>query len=132
MPDRIPSDSHSDSTAVGVLKPGVVMFGEAVSARAKQDAEDAVRKADRVLVVGSSLATYSAWRLVKGAAERGMKVGIVNLGGVRGEGGLAGSVDEGDDGMEEGEGGALVLRVELDLQEVLPGVVEVLDGGGNG
>jgi NAD-dependent protein deacetylase/lipoamidase sirtuin 4 len=118
------------STA-GVLKPGVVMFGEAVSTRAKQDAEEAVARAERVLVVGSSLATYSAWRLVKGAAERGVKVGIVNLGGVRGEGGLAGSVDEGDEGDAVGEDGegALVLRVELDLQQVLPGVVEILDGG---
>ncbi|KAI9695003.1 MAG: hypothetical protein M1822_000620 [Bathelium mastoideum] len=69
----------------GVLKPAVVMFGESINAGVKAEVEDAVDEADRMLVVGSSLATYSAWRLVKRAHERGMPIGILNLGGSRGE-----------------------------------------------
>lgn len=72
------------STA-GVLKPAVVMFGESIAPTVKAAAEEAIDNAGRILVVGSSLATYSAWRLVKRARERGMPIGILNLGGVRGE-----------------------------------------------
>ncbi|KAF2837804.1 DHS-like NAD/FAD-binding domain-containing protein [Patellaria atrata CBS 101060] len=69
----------------GILKPAVVMFGENIPTLVKTAAESAVDESSRILVVGSSLATYSAWRLVKRATENGMPVGIVNLGGVRGE-----------------------------------------------
>ncbi|KAF2867270.1 DHS-like NAD/FAD-binding domain-containing protein [Massariosphaeria phaeospora] len=69
----------------GVLKPAVVMFGEAIPGATKVAAEQAVDAAGRLLVVGSSLATYSAWRLVKRARERGVPIAVVNIGGVRGE-----------------------------------------------
>ena len=72
------------STA-GVLKPAVIMFGESIRASVKEEVERAIDEASKMLVVGSSLATYSAWRLVKRAKERGMPIGIVNMGGVRGE-----------------------------------------------
>ena len=54
----------------GVLKPAVVMFGESIASDIKAAAEKAIDEAGRVLVVGSSLATYSAWRLVRRARER--------------------------------------------------------------
>ena len=73
------------TSTAGVLKPAVIMFGEAIAADVKTAAEKAIDEAERILVVGSSLATYSAWRLVKRAKERGMSIGILNLGGVRGE-----------------------------------------------
>ncbi|KAL9046546.1 MAG: hypothetical protein Q9214_000642 [Letrouitia sp. 1 TL-2023] len=75
----------SPRSTAGVLKPAVIMFGESIAADVRTAAEDAVDSADRMLVVGSSLATYSAWRLVKKAKERNMPIGVINLGGVRGE-----------------------------------------------
>ena len=75
----------SSSSTAGILKPAVVMFGESIAARIKAAAEEAIDGASRVLVIGSSLATYSAWRLVKRAKERNMPIGVLNLGGVRGE-----------------------------------------------
>lgn len=109
----------------GVLKPAVIMFGESIPAATKVAAEQAVDGAGRVLVVGSSLATYSAWRLVKKAKERGLPVGVLNVGGVRGEETFFG---EGWDG-EDGRG---AVRVSVDAETVLPEVVgrlrEVLGG----
>ena len=61
------------------------MFGESIASDVKIAAERAIDEASRILVVGSSLATYSAWRLVKRAKERHLPIGILNLGGVRGE-----------------------------------------------
>lgn len=75
----------SPKSTAGVLKPAVIMFGESIPDAVKTAAEVAVDEADRVLILGSSLATYSAWRLVKRAKEAGKPVGIANLGGVRGE-----------------------------------------------
>lgn len=85
---RVEVDSDgawSPRSGAGVLKPAVIMFGESIAADVRTAAEDAVDSADRMLVVGSSLATYSAWRLVKKAKERNMPIGVINLGGIRGE-----------------------------------------------
>ena len=46
----------------GILKPAVVMFGENVDPAVKTAAEEAIDDAGRLLVLGSSLATFSAWR----------------------------------------------------------------------
>ncbi|KAF2141962.1 uncharacterized protein K452DRAFT_249692 [Aplosporella prunicola CBS 121167] len=102
----------------GVLKPAVVMFGESIPAATKDAADAAVDDAGRLLVVGSSLATYSAWRLVKRARERGVPVGILNVGGVRGEEAFFADVDGGE------EGAARAVRAAEDATLVLPGVVE--------
>ncbi|KAL2014581.1 hypothetical protein VTN00DRAFT_2106 [Thermoascus crustaceus] len=69
----------------GILKPAVVMFGENIDPDVKTAAEEAIDDAGRLLVVGSSLATFSAWRLVERAYKRGMPIGILNVGGVRNE-----------------------------------------------
>ena len=102
----------------GVLKPAVVMFGESIPGQVKVAAEQMVDAADRILVLGTSLATYSAWRLVKRAKERGMGIGVVNLGGVRGEADLF------DDASMLAE----KVRLERALSEVLVGVVKTLGG----
>lgn len=72
------------STA-GVLKPAVIMFGENIDPAVRTAAEEAIDDAGRLLILGSSLATYSAWRLVERAYKRGMPIGIINVGGVRNE-----------------------------------------------
>jgi NAD-dependent SIR2 family protein deacetylase len=103
----------------GILKPSVVMFGESIPAERKLAAEEAVDAAARMLVVGSSLATYSAWRLAKRAKEMGKPIGILNIGGVRGEEGFFKDVGEGNTGRE-------AVRCSVSAGEVLPEVVERL------
>ncbi|MEO0325490.1 MAG: NAD-dependent protein deacetylase [Myxococcota bacterium] len=69
----------------GPLKPDVVFFGEGVP-KARVDAAWAlVDAADVLLVVGSSLAVYSGYRFVRGAAKRDQPVAIVNLSESRGD-----------------------------------------------
>ncbi|KHO00699.1 silencing information regulator [Metarhizium album ARSEF 1941] len=106
------------STA-GILKPAVVMFGESIASRVKVASEDAIDGAGRLLVLGTSLATYSAWRLAKRAKDRGMPIAIVNMGGVRGEDHFFADLDP----RQEGEEG---VRVELSTDQLLPGLVSRL------
>lgn len=79
------SGAWSPASSAGILKPAVVMFGESIDNDVKTAAEEAIDDAGRLLVVGSSLATFSAWRLVERAHRRGMAIGILNEGGVRNE-----------------------------------------------
>lgn len=69
----------------GMLKPNVVFFGENVPKPVVTDAWRLVDEADALLVVGSSLTVYSAFRFVRGAAKKRLPVGIVNLGETRGD-----------------------------------------------
>jgi NAD-dependent deacetylase sirtuin 4 len=67
----------------GVLRPDVVMFGEAVPRDLVERAFAEVEAAQVLLVVGSSLAVYSGYRFVVRARERGVPIAIVNLGETR-------------------------------------------------
>jgi NAD-dependent SIR2 family protein deacetylase len=116
------------SSTAGVLKPAVVMFGESIPTPTKDAAERAIDAAGRVLVVGSSLATYSAWRLVKRAKERGIPIGILNMGGVRGEEAFFKDVDMG----QGGNTGREAVRLSVDADRVLPQVARILEGMGGG
>jgi NAD-dependent SIR2 family protein deacetylase len=69
----------------GVLKPGVVFFGESVPPETVTYAMSRVDEADALLVVGSSLTVWSGFRFVKRAAERAVPVAIVNIGPTRGD-----------------------------------------------
>ncbi|KAE9984420.1 hypothetical protein EG327_005035 [Venturia inaequalis] len=104
----------------GMLKPAVIMFGESIPTAVKQAAEIAVDSADRILVIGSSLATYSAWRLVKRAKERGMPIGVLNLGGIRGE-------DAFFKDMGDGNGDGEAVRISEYADKVLPEVVKIVE-----
>lgn len=89
----VEADSHgalSSRSNAGILKPAVVMFGESVREETKIAAEEAIEEAGKLLVIGSSLATYSAWRLVERAKARGMSIGVLNVGGFRNEQSLFG------------------------------------------
>ncbi|EAS33693.1 silencing information regulator [Coccidioides immitis RS] len=83
-----PDGAWSPRSSAGILKPAVVMFGESVDEATKTAAEEAIDEAGKLLVMGSSLATFSAWRLVERAQNRGMSIGILNVGGVRNEASL--------------------------------------------
>jgi NAD-dependent SIR2 family protein deacetylase len=67
----------------GVLKPGVVFFGESVPTGKVAVAMDRLELADALLVVGSSLTVWSGFRFAKRAAERGIPIAIVNIGPTR-------------------------------------------------
>jgi len=69
----------------GILKPDVVFFGDSLPPERAQRSLELARQAPAVLVVGSSLAVWSAFRLVKTAKEKGATVAIVNVGPTRGD-----------------------------------------------
>ena len=110
----------TDSTA-GVLKPAVIMFGESINPEVKEAAEKAIDTAGKMLVVGSSLATYSAWRLVKRAHEQKMPIGVINMGGVRGE-------ENFFEGISPSNTGEVGVRCSEKAESVLPGLVKILRG----
>ncbi|KAK6081970.1 sir2 family transcriptional [Seiridium cupressi] len=117
---EVDTDGAWKSTSnAGILKPAVIMFGESISSQTKIDAEHAMEGADRLLVLGTSLATYSAWRLAKRAKDRGIPIAIVNLGGVRGEETLFAGIDP----LQKGAQGA---RVEMSTDALLPELVDKL------
>lgn len=111
------------TSTAGILKPSVVMFGESIIESVKEAAEHAIDGSGRLLVLGTSLATYSAWRLARRAQERGMPIGILNLGGVRGEEAFFKSLPK----VQEGEAG---VRVDMGTDKVLPGLVDQLKESG--
>ncbi|KAH8894758.1 DHS-like NAD/FAD-binding domain-containing protein [Thozetella sp. PMI_491] len=102
-----------------ILKPAVVMFGESINDQVKKAAEVAIDGAGRLLILGTSLATYSAWRLAKKAKDMGMPIAIVNMGGVRGENILL-------EGVDPHQNGAQIVRTEILTEELLPLLVEEL------
>jgi NAD-dependent deacetylase sirtuin 4 len=106
------------STA-GILKPAVVLFGENIRPSVKDSAEEAIDTAGKMLILGTSLATYSAWRLAKRAHDRGMPMAIINIGGVRGEEDFFKDLDP----HQQGENG---VRVELSTDDLLPALVSEL------
>jgi NAD-dependent SIR2 family protein deacetylase len=77
----------------GVLKPGVVFFGENVPRSRVVAVERALDDARALLVVGSSLMVWSGYRFVRGARERGLPVVAVNRGRTRADGELTFKVD---------------------------------------
>ncbi|KAK1640135.1 Sir2 family protein [Colletotrichum phormii] len=103
----------------GILKPAVVMFGESIPSDVKTAAEEAIDGAGRLLILGTSLATYSAWRLAKRALDRGMPIAVVNTGGVRGEDQISAVEDPEPTGVRG-------VRTEVSTDVVLPALVEQL------
>ncbi|XP_022884433.1 NAD-dependent protein deacylase SRT2 [Olea europaea var. sylvestris] len=67
----------------GILKPDVVFFGDNVPKDRADRAMAAVKECDAFLVLGSSLMTMSAFRLVRAAHEAGAATAIVNVGVTR-------------------------------------------------
>ncbi|WVQ83676.1 hypothetical protein IAT38_005819 [Cryptococcus sp. DSM 104549] len=63
-----------------IVKPNVVFFGETISAAVKDNSFDLVSNASSLLILGTSLATYSAFRLVKLAHDQGKPVLMISTG----------------------------------------------------
>jgi NAD-dependent SIR2 family protein deacetylase len=87
LPDDVVASFQVDACrrCGGVLKPDVVFFGENVPRPTVEEAWALFDDAELLLVVGSSLAVFSAWRFVLRAGERGVPIAIVNRGPTRGD-----------------------------------------------
>ena len=67
----------------GVLKPNVVFFGGSVNKRTVELINTKISEADGLLVLGTSVETYSAFRHIKHAKMLNIPIGIVNIGPTR-------------------------------------------------
>ena len=85
----------------GILKPHVTFFGGSVPKESVEEAAAAVADADALLVVGSSLQVFSAFRLARAAAQASLPIAILNFGPTR--------ADE-----------LATLKIDCDAAEVLP------------
>ncbi|KAJ1020667.1 hypothetical protein NDA16_004060 [Ustilago loliicola] len=94
----------------GVLKPAVIFFGESVPDKLRDHSYEMIDKANAFLLVGTSLATYSAFRLVKQAVDQKKPVLILNRGPTRA-----------DPLVED--------KIELGSSEVLSRVAQLLSNG---
>ncbi|RCI05883.1 NAD-dependent protein lipoamidase sirtuin-4 [Rhizopus stolonifer] len=65
------------------MKPKVVFFGENIKSEVTQQAEKWVQDASAVVVIGSSLATYSSFRLLRQAHQANKPIGILTKGPTR-------------------------------------------------
>ena len=88
----------------GIVKPDVVMFGEAVPKDRVEKAMAAVERADALMVVGSSLMVFSGFRFARHAEALQKPIVIVNQGRTRA-----------DD--------MATLKLEADCADVLPYVL---------
>ena len=91
----------------GIVKPDVVMFGEAVPKERVEKAMAAVERTDALLVVGSSLMVFSGFRFARHAQALKKPIIIVNQGRTRA-----------DD--------MALLKLEADCADVLPAVLRTL------
>ncbi|PPQ98937.1 hypothetical protein CVT24_003564 [Panaeolus cyanescens] len=66
-----------------VQKAGVIFFGESIPKYIRDRSFRDVEECDRLLLMGTTLATYSAFRLVKHAIELNKPVMLLNLGPTR-------------------------------------------------
>lgn len=61
------------------------MFGDNVPPLVTKAANEVAQQADGILVAGTSLQVFSAYRFILHARERGIPVVIVNIGPTRGD-----------------------------------------------
>ena len=69
----------------GILKPAVVFFGESVPDIIRDHSFELVNESEAFILMGTSLATYSAYRLLKSAQEQGKQTLLINVGPTRGD-----------------------------------------------
>ena len=71
------------SCSKGILKPDVVFFGDSLPPERTKKSIEIASNASGILVVGSSLAVMSAYRLVQRAKDNGAKICIITAGETR-------------------------------------------------
>jgi NAD-dependent deacetylase len=96
----------------GLMKPAVVMFGQALVPEHLERARDASEAADLILALGSSLVVTPAANIPLFGAQRGTPYVIVNQG-------------------ETPHDGLSTLRIDDDVGRVLPPAIEALNKSSN-
>jgi NAD-dependent SIR2 family protein deacetylase len=91
----------------GILKPDVVFFGEFVPTKVFASAASLVKRADALLIAGSSLAVNSGLRLLEQARRKRVPIAIINLGETKGDKKATLKLDAGASGMLSGLAQAL-------------------------
>jgi len=89
------------------MKPDVVFFGENVAPPTAAKAMARIEQADGLLVVGSSLMAYSAFRLCRATVDQGKPIIAINIGKTRA-----------DDLLD--------LKIEASCEQLLPRLTEQL------
>ncbi|SER39961.1 NAD-dependent protein deacetylase, SIR2 family [Azotobacter beijerinckii] len=90
-----------------LLKPDVVFYGEGVPAEQTEAASLGIEQAAALLVVGSTVMTYSSFRLCRSIAEQGKPLVAINQGAMRAD-------------------ALLNLKIERPCEQVLPWLAERL------
>ncbi|XP_072750635.1 NAD-dependent protein deacylase Sirt4 [Anoplolepis gracilipes] len=67
----------------GILKPDIIFFGDNVPRDTVQNVKNNVEKSDALLILGTTLTTFSAYRIVLQAVEANKPIAIVNIGKTR-------------------------------------------------
>ena len=106
---------HCPKCSNGLLRPGVVWFGEELPKKVVDDIDTFIkesRKIDLMLVIGTSAQVYPAAGYIDKARAKGAKVAVINMD----------KADTGSGGLEPGdwffEGDASVLIPELLKAEI--------------
>ena len=79
----------------GVLKPDIVFFGEFIPVEKFSEASALVKKADALIVAGSSLVVNSGIRLIEQARRRRIPLVVINRGVTKGDTQAAVKIDAG-------------------------------------
>ncbi|KAA1470223.1 DHS-like NAD/FAD-binding domain-containing protein [Dentipellis sp. KUC8613] len=69
-----------------IIKPDVIFFGESIGAEVKDRSYKMIEECDRLFLMGTTLATYSAFRLLKHALELHKPILYLNMGPTRADG----------------------------------------------
>ncbi|XP_070151247.1 NAD-dependent protein deacylase Sirt4 isoform X4 [Polyergus mexicanus] len=67
----------------GILKPDIIFFGDNVPRNIVQNVKNNVENSDALLILGTTLTTFSAYRIVLQAIEANKPIAIVNIGKTR-------------------------------------------------
>lgn len=67
----------------GILKPDIIFFGDNVPCQVVESVKYNVEHSDSLLVLGSTLTTYSAYRIILQANNAGKPIAILNIGKTR-------------------------------------------------
>lgn len=94
-PDELP---HCPDCKAGLLRPGVVWFGEALPEDTLEEISDWIEKdkIDLMLVIGTTATVWPAAGYVDEARSKGAKVAVINMDGLDGELGAASNLRDDD------------------------------------
>lgn len=67
----------------GILKPDVVFFGDNVPKQRVEYTNAKITESDSLLVLGTSLSTFSAYRIILQAKEEHKEIFLINIGPTR-------------------------------------------------